>query len=93
MKNKKLKIGACGICCTSCGLYTRKICLGCDKTKEGVEFLKSINANCPVLECAVSNKIDVCSRDCDKFPCRKFEGWPLGKGWLEMFKVRLKGKK
>jgi len=88
-----MKVGACGICCETCGLYTRKICTGCEKTQKHVEFLKSINANCPVLECAVKNKVDVCSKDCNKFPCEKFEGWPLVRDWLEMFKKRLKSGK
>jgi len=51
--------------------------------------LKSIDANCPVLECAVEKEIDVCSKDCKKFPCSKFEGWPLTKEWLKMYKTRL----
>jgi len=90
--NQKIKVGACGICCESCGLYVKGVCTGCNKTKEGVEFLKSINANCPVLECAVGNKKDVCSKDCDKFPCDKFQDWPLAKEWLEMYRSRLKNK-
>ncbi len=49
-----------------------------------------MNASCPVLECAVKNKSNVCSRDCSKFPCEKFKNWPLSKEWLEMFKSRLK---
>ena len=88
--NKETKIGACGICCTTCGLYIKKICPGCNKTDEGVKFLKNINANCPVLECAVENKIDICSRDCDKFPCTRFKNWPLTEEWLQMYKSRLK---
>ena len=88
-----MKVGACGICCETCGLYTRKICTGCEKTQKHVEFLKSINANCPVLECAVKNKVDVCSKDCNKFPCEKFKNWPLVDEWLEMFKGRLKTKR
>ncbi|UZE94010.1 MAG: hypothetical protein IB618_00320 [Candidatus Pacearchaeota archaeon] len=83
-----MKVGACGICCETCGLFVKGICKGCDKTKEHIEFLKSIKANCPILGCAVSNKTDVCSKDCDKFPCEKFEGWPLSKEWLEMYKSR-----
>lgn len=86
----KTKIGACGIFCSTCGLYVKGICPGCDKTKRGVEFLKSINANCPVLECAVEKGVDVCSRDCENFPCEKFKGWPLTEEWLEMYKARLK---
>ena len=48
-----MRVGACGICCETCGLFTKEICPGCEKTEENVEFLKGINANCPVLECAV----------------------------------------
>lgn len=88
-----MKVSACGICCETCGLLTRKICSGCEKTQKQVDFLKSINASCPILECAVNNKIDVCSRDCSKFPCEKFKGWPLAKEWLEMFKARLKSER
>ena len=91
--NKNIKIGACGICCTTCGLYVRKICAGCNKTKEGVEFLKSINANCPILECAVGKGMSVCSKDCKEFPCGRFDGWPLVKEWLEMYKTRFKSGK
>lgn len=85
---KDIKVGVCGICCETCGLFVKKICPGCEKTPEAVEGLKKIDANCPVLECAVENKIDVCSRDCAKFPCEKYKGWPLSAEWLEMFKER-----
>jgi hypothetical protein len=88
-----MKVGACGICCETCGLYTKKICTGCEKTQKQVGFLKNINANCSVLECAVKNKIDVCSKDCNKFPCKKFKNWPLADEWLEMFEGRLKTKR
>lgn len=89
-ENKENKVGACGIGCSSCGLYVKGICPGCEKTKEAVDFLKSIKADCPVLECAVKKKVDVCSRDCQEFPCSKFEDWPLAKEWLEMYKARVK---
>ncbi len=89
MNNKDIKIGACGICCTACGLYDKGICPGCNKTDEGINFLKGIGANCPVLECAVQNKKDVCSKDCERFPCDKFKDWPLVEGWLMMYKERL----
>ncbi len=89
-KEKEVKIGACGICCSSCGLYVKGICPGCNKTKEGVAFLKNINAVCPVLECAVEKKVDVCSCDCEKFPCDNFKEWPLSEEWLKMYKTRLK---
>ncbi len=82
-----VKVGVCGICCETCGLYVKRICPSCPKTKEGVEFMGSIGAECPVLQCAVGRSIDVCSRDCSEFPCIQFEGWPLAKTWLEMFEL------
>ena len=91
--NQNTKVGACGICCSSCGLYVKRICPGCNKTKEGIDFLKSINAICPVLECAVGKQINVCSKDCREFPCDKFKDWPLSKEWLEMYRSRLKSGK
>lgn len=83
-----MKVGACGICCQTCGLFTRNICSGCVKTEEHVQHLKSIDANCPVLECAVNKEKEVCSRDCDSFPCDKFEDFPLSQAWLDMFEER-----
>lgn len=90
MKNQKVKIGACGICCSSCGLYVKKICSGCEKTQKAVNFLKSINASCPILECAVVKKVAACSKDCSMFPCKKFTGWPYADEWLAMYKNRIK---
>jgi hypothetical protein len=95
MKKEYKQIGACGICCDTCGLKAKEICQGCaaGNTAEAikkVEFLKRINALCPVLECAAKNKIGFCSRDCDKFPCKILEGeFPYGKSFLEMYKSRL----
>lgn len=90
MQNKTFLAGCCGICCSACGLFVKNICEGCVKTQESVDSLNKEGVGCPVLECAVKNKIDVCSRDCDKFPCDEFNSWPIQKEWLEMFKSRNK---
>lgn len=82
------KVGACGICCSTCGLYTQGICEGCIKTEKQVKRLQEMDANCPVLECAVNKGIEVCSRDCSQFPCDNFQDWPLAQSWLEMFEER-----
>ena len=79
----------CGICCEHCLLFKKEICPGCEASQERVDFLKSINANCPILECAVENKLALCS-DCQQFPCSKFDNWPFAKEWIEMIKARLK---
>ncbi|MFH1455398.1 MAG: DUF3795 domain-containing protein [archaeon] len=83
-------VGCCGICCTTCGLHTKGICKGCTKTQEVVDALNKEGIGCPILECCVKKKIDVCSRDCNLFPCKNFEGWPLHEEWLNMYKNRNK---
>lgn len=35
-----MKVGACGIACETCGLYTKGICEGCEHSQGHVEFLK-----------------------------------------------------
>ncbi len=89
MKKNNL-VGCCGIACHTCGLFVKKICLGCEKTQEAVDKLNEEEVGCPVLECAVEKKKEICSRDCKNFPCEKFDGWPLSGEWLGMFKARNK---
>ena len=50
--------------------------------------MKKINANCPVLECAVENKVDVCSLDCEKFLRDQFQNWPLSEKWIKIYYIR-----
>ena len=93
-----MQVGACGICCDTCGLKTKGICQGCvagnDRAAaKKVEFLKSINALCLVFDCAVKKKIAFCSRDCSDFPCKIFEGeFPYSKTYLAMYKNRMQQK-
>jgi len=89
-QNNEVLVGCCGICCTTCGLHTKGICQGCTKTQEAVDSLNKEGIGCPILECCVKRNIDVCSRDCDLFPCKNFEGWPLHEEWLNMYKNRNK---
>jgi hypothetical protein len=56
--------GICGTC--SAGTDERAI----EKMNEQE---KVIDSHCPILECAVKNQIGYCSRDCEEFPCAKFE--------------------
>ncbi|OGF24882.1 hypothetical protein A2331_03395 [Candidatus Falkowbacteria bacterium RIFOXYB2_FULL_34_18] len=83
-------VGCCGISCFACGLYVKNKCEGCTKTQEAVDSLNKEGIGCSVLECAVKKEVDVCSRDCQDFPCDKFEGWPLSQEWLDMYKSRNK---
>ncbi len=87
--NSNLNLGACGICCESCGLYNHGVCSGCQKTQKHVDFLKSIGSNCEVLECAVKNKVNVCPKDCHKFPCGNFDEGPFSKAWIEKYKKKI----
>lgn len=90
MTNNENLVGCCGICCSTCGLHVKGICAGCTKTREAVDGLNKEGVGCPVLECAVGRKVDVCSRDCQEFPCEKFVGFPLSQEWLDMYKSRNK---
>lgn len=90
-----MQVGACGICCDACGLKAKNICQGCFPGNDPgvvkkIEFLKSINAVWPVLDCAVKKKIAFCSKDCSDFPCQIFEGeYPYSKAYLGMYKSRI----
>lgn len=89
-------IGACGISCDVCGLYTKKICDGCGSgveeiSRKKVEKWRKLGKVCPVLRCAVERNIAYCSRDCDDFPCKEFKAgpYPYSAGYLEMMLSRL----
>ena len=97
--------GACGINCDVCGLYVKGVCgtcaAGTDERaqKKLAEQLEVINMRCPILECAVERKVGYCLRDCEEFPCTKFESgfkslmgagpYPYSNGFLAMFRTRL----
>lgn len=84
--------GACGINCDACRLNLLGVCSTCGS---GIsqEALKKIDAQerilgapCPILACAVENRVEYCPRDCDRFPCHEFrEGpYPFSRGFLDM---------
>jgi hypothetical protein len=65
--------GACGIACEICVLHEKEMCSGCapgtdPKAQAFIEELKGEGLSCPVIECAVKNKVDYCFR-CEGFPC------------------------
>ena len=81
---------ACGIACEVCGF--KETCGGCvsgtdPKAPERLEKLKQmLGMPCPVLECAVKNKVDYCLR-CGEFPCDvHYQGIPYSKTLLDVFK-------
>jgi len=51
-----------------------------------METLKGLDMSCPVLECAIKNKVDYCFR-CEKFPCDvHYLGFPYAKELLDTWK-------
>jgi hypothetical protein len=81
---------ACGINCDVCGL--KPICGGClpgtdPRAPERLEKVKQmVGMSCPVLECAIKNKVAYCL-SCDKFPCEvHYRGMPYSKNLLDIFK-------
>jgi hypothetical protein len=85
---------ACGIACEVCKL--KEMCGGCvpgtdERAPARLEQLKGMGLPCPVLECAIKNKVDYCLR-CDKFPCDvHYQGFPYSKNLLDVFKRFLQG--
>ncbi len=84
--------GACGIDCDVCRLNLLGTCSTCG-SGASTEALKKIDAQkrifgvpCPMLACAVDNRIAFCSRDCDRFPCPTFRqgDYPFSQGYLNM---------
>ena len=87
---------ACGMACEVCGF--KEMCGGCmpgtdPKAPERLEKLKQmLGMPCPMLECAVKNKVDYCLR-CEKFPCdTAYQEIPYSKKVLDIFKKFKEGK-
>ena len=71
--------------------FENGICHGCvagtdAKAPEMVEWLKGIGISCPVLECAIKNKVDYCLR-CENIPCDVLyqAEHPYSKSFLDLF--------
>ena len=103
-----MPVGACGMSCDVCGLYVKGICGTCvagtdERAQKKLDAqMQSIKMHCPILACAVEKKVDYCLRDCEEFPCTRFQSgfesvlgagpFPYSTSFLTMFKGRL-GKK
>lgn len=86
----KMRVGACGICCEVCGLYTTGVCPGCGSGKE-VPPAVAEQIPCPIIKCAVAKNIGYCLKDCTEFPCDTLkEGYPYSEGYLQMHINRMK---
>ncbi len=98
MLNKEkggMRIGACGIACELCGLFSHDICEGCmpgtaEDGETRVDLLKQAGVLCPPFACAVNRRVSYCSMNCDKFPCEKYKDsrFPYSRSFLEMYERR-----
>ena len=86
-----MAIAACGIACDVCKL--KQTCGGClpgtdaNASERQEEIKKMIGAPCPILDCAIKNKVDYCL-GCVSFPCEVHykAGFPYSKSLLDIFK-------
>ena len=94
---KKMTVGACGICCSTCKLHYTLDC----KCSAGTEKVAKNKVKtdwggrgvlCLVCKCAVKKQVAYCPKDCDKFPCDKYRDWhfPYGESYLKMHEKRRK---
>jgi hypothetical protein len=83
---------ACGLNCDVCRLMVSGICSTCgpgdsaDGARKMAAQERILGTPCPVLACAVMNKIAYCPRDCRQFPCENFSAgpYPYSNGFIEM---------
>lgn len=98
-EKERIYIAACGICCSTCGLFARGICFPCgsgfpkDKDvvkKKMAEQRKNLGKVCPKLQCVVEKGIGYCMRDCPEFPCKVYKErmFPCSEGFLNMYQGR-----
>ncbi len=90
--------GACGINCDTCRLNLLGICSTCgsgtsvEAERKLAAQQRLLGAPCPILDCARTNRIAYCPRDCSQFPCENFRNgpYPFSHGWLDMQERRRK---
>ncbi len=84
--------GACGINCDVCRLRLLGTCSSCGAGGSSVAEAKRaaqeriLGQPCPVLACAIMNKVSYCPRDCLQFPCDNFNygPYPFSRSYLDM---------
>lgn len=92
--------GACGINCDVCKLNIDGVCSTCGPgTSEEADLKleaqkRILGQPCAILDCARTNQIQYCLRDCRLFPCDNFKSgpYPYGNGFLAM-QTRRRGEK
>jgi len=74
--------GACGINCGVCRLNKEGKCSSCgpgtseEASRKIAAQVRLLGEPCPVLECAWQRRKAHCLRDCDEFPCDRFQSGP-----------------
>ncbi len=74
--------GACGIHCDACRLKADGKCSTCgpgdseEASRKLAAQVRFLGSPCPILECARSRAIPYCLRDCNEFPCQRFQAGP-----------------
>jgi len=100
------QVAACGISCEACGLVEKGLCTYCgpgnsEAARAKLAYQRNLSGGlaCPVLTCAVMNKIPFCMRDCPDFPCEHYESpltghpYPFSSSYLDQHRRQRKGKK
>ena len=90
--NEMFGTGACGVNCLACRLAVTGKCSPCGSglseqaSRKLAAQLQLIGGYCPILKCAADRKVAYCLRDCDDFPCDKFQSgpYPFSQGFLQM---------
>ena len=87
---------ACGMACEVCGLI--EVCGGClpgtdpGAPERAEKIRKMVGMPCPMLECAIKNKVDYCLK-CPGFPCDiAYQEIPYSKKFLDIMKKFFKEK-
>jgi hypothetical protein len=86
--------GACGLNCAACRLSVRGACSPCGAGTSDVAADKLaaqrrlLGSECPILACAAAKNVPHCPRDCDEFPCDRFQGYPFSPAFIDMQRRR-----
>ncbi|KAF5437646.1 Protein of unknown function (DUF3795) [Candidatus Methanophagaceae archaeon] len=75
-------VGACGLACDACAIFTKDECKGCPEVTGAAE------PKCAIAECATKKGMKLCS-ECGDFVCSILEqGRPFSKSYVEMLKTK-----
>ena len=84
--------GACGINCDACRLSLIGLCSTCgpgtseEAAKKVAAQTRILGQPCAIVDCACTNQLQHCPRDCRLYPCENFKSGPhpFSEGYLKM---------